>query len=106
MSFGMIMLNQNMVKMQACCMDPDSFIIHIKRYHIYKNISNFKLFQRHFKLWTRKATTKREELGSWPYNERCIRWKNHLKEFVELRAKIYNYLIDDGSVDKKAKGTK
>ena len=41
----MIMLNQNMVKMQACCMDPGSFIIHIKRYHIYKDISDFKLFQ-------------------------------------------------------------
>ena len=29
-----------------------------------------------------------------------------LKEFVTLRAKIYIYLIVDGSEDKKAKGTK
>ena len=28
-----------------------------------------------------------------------------MKEFVGLRAKIYSYLIDDGSDNKKAKGT-
>ena len=28
------------------------------------------------------------------------------KKFVELRARTYNYLIDDSSKDKKAKGTK
>ena len=27
-------------------------------------------------------------------------------KFVRLRANIYSYLIDDGSEDKKAKGTK
>ena len=29
-----------------------------------------------------------------------------MKKFVELRAKTYSYLIDDGSENKKAKGTK
>ena len=29
-----------------------------------------------------------------------------MTEFVGLRAKKYSYLIDDGSNDKKAKGTK
>ena len=29
-----------------------------------------------------------------------------MKEFVGLRAKTYNYLIDSGSEDKKAKDTK
>ena len=29
-----------------------------------------------------------------------------MKEFAGLRAKIYSYLIDDGSEDEKAKGTK
>ena len=29
-----------------------------------------------------------------------------MKEFVGLRAKTHSYLIDDGSEDKKAKGTK
>ena len=29
-----------------------------------------------------------------------------MKEYVSLRAKTYSYLIDDGSEDKKAKGTK
>ena len=29
-----------------------------------------------------------------------------MKGFLELRAKTYNYLIDGGSEDKKAKGTK
>ena len=29
-----------------------------------------------------------------------------MTKFVGLRAKTYNYLIEDGSKDKKAKGTK
>ena len=29
-----------------------------------------------------------------------------MTKFLRLRAKTYNYLIDDGSEDKKAKGTK
>ena len=29
-----------------------------------------------------------------------------MTKFVGLRAKTYNYLIDDGSEDKKTKGTK
>ena len=29
-----------------------------------------------------------------------------MKEFVRLRSKIYSYLIDNGSEDKKAKDTK
>ena len=29
-----------------------------------------------------------------------------ITKFVGLRAKTYSYLIDDGSKDKKAKGTK
>ena len=29
-----------------------------------------------------------------------------MKKFVGLRAKTYSYLIDDGSENKKAKGTK
>ena len=29
-----------------------------------------------------------------------------IAQFVGLRAKTYSYLIDDGSEDKKAKGTK
>ena len=29
-----------------------------------------------------------------------------MTKFVGLRAKTYNYLIDDGSEDKKAEGTK
>ena len=28
-----------------------------------------------------------------------------MKKFVELRAKTYSYLIDNGSIYKKAKGT-
>ena len=29
-----------------------------------------------------------------------------MKEFIKLRPKCYSYLIDDGKIDKKAKGTK
>ena len=38
-------------------------------------------------------------------NERWIKGEN-VDKFVELRAKIYSYLTDDGSKDKKTKGTK
>ena len=38
-------------------------------------------------------------------NERWIKGEN-VEKFVGLRAKIYSYLNDDGSRDKKAKGTK
>ena len=31
---------------------------------------------------------------------------NIMTKFVELRAKSYSYLVDDGSEDKKGKGTK
>ena len=32
--------------------------------------------------------------------------KKVMKEFVALRPKMYNYLVDDCHIDKKAKGTK
>ena len=35
-----------------------------------------------------------------------MKWRGIMKEFVGLRAKIYDYFIVDGSEDKKAKGTK
>ena len=38
-------------------------------------------------------------------NERWIKGEN-VDKFVGLRAKIYSYLMDDGSKDKKTKGTK
>ena len=38
-------------------------------------------------------------------NERWIKGEN-VDKFVGLRAKIYSYLTDDGSKDKKTKGTK
>ena len=41
--------------------------------------------------------------GYW-LKEGRIRWKK-MTEFVRLRAKTYSYLIDDGSENKKEKGT-
>ena len=39
MNFGMIVWNQNMVKMQNCYMDTDSFIVHVKTEDIYKDLA-------------------------------------------------------------------
>ena len=44
---------------------------------------------------------KKKLKSNW-MNERRIRWKN----FVRLRAETYSSLMDGGSEDKKAKGTK
>ena len=84
----------------------NSVIIYIKADDIYKDIaedvetrfdtSNYELDSQ---LPRRKNTNvfglMGDELGG-----------KIMTEFVGLRAKTYSYLIDDGSEDKKAKGTK
>ena len=87
-------------------MDTDSFIVYIKTDDIYKGIaedvetkfdtSNYELDKPLPKIKNKKVIgLMKDELG-----------EKIMKEFVVLRAKTYSYLIDDGSEDKKARGTK
>ena len=55
-------------------------------------------------IMSEKAATKREKQG-YRLNERRISGKI-MTEFIEFRAKNYNYLIDGGSENEKAKCTK
>ena len=93
-------------KTKLCYIDTDSFIVYIKKDNIYKDIaedvetrfdtSNYELDRPLLRGKNKKAIGLIEdELGG-----------KIMTKFVGLRAKTYSYLIDDGSEDKKAKGTK
>ena len=93
-------------KVKLCYMDTDSFIVYIKTDDIYKDIaedvetrfdtSNYELDRPLPKGKNKKVIgLMKDELGG-----------KIMTKFVGLRAKTYSYLIDDGSEDKKAKGTK
>ena len=92
-------------------MDTDSFIVYIKTDDIYKDItedvetrfdtSNYELECNSIERPLPKGKNlkvielMKDELGG-----------KIMIKFVELRLKTYSYLIDDGSEDKKVKGTK
>ena len=92
-------------------MDTDSFIVYIKTDDVCKDIaedvetrfdtSNYELEFNSIDRPLPKGKNKKviglmkDELGG-----------KIMTKFVGLRAKTYSYLIDDGSEDKKAKGTK
>ena len=93
-------------KAKLCYMDTNSFIVYIKVDDIYKDIaedvesrfdtSNYELDRPLPKGKNEKVIgLMKDELGG-----------KIMTKFVGLRAKTYSYLIDDGSEDKKAKGTK
>ena len=87
-------------------MDTDSFIIHTKTKDIYEDIAD--------DVENRFDTSTYEVDRSLPrgMNKKVIGvMKDELGgkimiEFVALRPKIYSYLMDDDSSEKKAKGTK
>ena len=81
-------------KAKLCYMDKYSFIVYIKTDDIYKGITK--------DVETRFGTSNCELVGLLKDE---LGGKTMIK-FVGLRAKTYSYLIDDGSEDKKAKGTK
>ena len=87
-------------------MDTDSFIVFIKTEDIYRDIpedgetrfdiSNYTSLRPLPKEKNKKVVgLMKDELGT-----------KIMIKFVGLRAKTYIYLIDDGSEDEKAKGTK
>ena len=93
-------------KAKLCFMDTDSFIVYIKTDDIFKDITEV--------VETRFDTSNHE------FDRPLLKGKNKkviglMKDklggkimitFVRLRAKTYDYLIDDGSEDKIAKVTK
>ena len=87
-------------------MDTDSFIIHTKTKDIYEDIAD--------DVENRFDTSTYEVDRSLPrgMNKKVIGvMKDELGgkimiEFVALRPKIYSFLMDDDSSEKKAKGTK
>ena len=94
-------------KARLCYMDTDSFIIYEGTDGIYKDISEdfgtiFLILQTmnqtdHYQNEKTKKSigSMKDELG-----------RKIMKKLVGLRAKTYNYLIDDEIEDKESKGTK
>ena len=87
-------------------MDIDSFIVYITTHDIYKDTAedvetrfDTPCYDLHTPLPKGKIKNviglMKDELGG-----------KIMTEFIGLRAKTYSYLIDNGSEDKKAKGTK
>ena len=89
-----------------CYMNSNRFIVHVKTNGIYKVIaedvenrfdtSNYKLDR----LLPKGKTKKVIRITKDKLDEKIM------TKFVGLRSKTYNYLIDEGSEDKKAKSTK
>ena len=91
---------------KLCFMDTDSFIVHIKTNHFYKDIAN--------------DVEKRFDTSNYEVNRRLSTGKNKkviglmkdelggkiMTEFVALRPKTYSYITDDCEEDKKPKGIK
>ena len=87
-------------------MDTDSFIVYIKTDHTYKDIA--KDFETRFDTLNYQLDRpipkeKKKKVVSLVKNELG---KKIMKEFLGLRTETSSYLIDGGSVDKKAKCTK
>ena len=95
-------------KARLCYMDTDSFIIYIETEDFYKGIAN--------DVEGRFDTSKYNENDKRPLpigkNKKALGFfKDELDgkimiEFTALRAKVYAYLMEDGSEHKKAKGMK
>ena len=93
---------------KLCCTDNDSFIIHIETEDFYKDIAN------DVERWFDTSNYNENDERPLPIgkNKKVIGlFKDELggkiiTEFVPLRAKTYAHLMEDGSEDKKSKGTK
>ena len=83
-----------------------SFIVYIKADGIYKDIEEdveTRFDTSYYQLERPLPKGKNKKVIGSMKNELC---REIMKKFVGLRAKIYTYLIDHGSEDKKVKGTK
>ena len=100
-----------MIRFEDIFYDTDSFIVYLKSQDIYKDIgedvettfdtSVYELKSNSIERQLPKGKNKKvfglmkDELG-----------RNIMTKFIGLRAKTYSYIIDDGSENKKQKGTK
>ena len=104
---------------RLCCMDTDSFVMHIKTNDFYKDIASDvenRFDTSNYEANTSETTAGPSALARRPLptgkNKKVIGlMKDELggkiiTEFVTLRPKTYSFLTDNGKEDKKAKGTK
>ena len=91
---------------KLCYMDTESFIMHVKTEDFYENTANDAeknydasnyTCERALPISKNKKVIglMKDEIGG-----------KIMEKFVGLRPKCYSYLMNDGKVDKKAKGTK
>ena len=86
-------------------MDMDSFIVYIKTHDIYEDIAEDVEIRFHtssYELGAPFSKGKKKVIGLM--KDELVR--KIMAKSVGIRAKTYSYLLDDGSEDKKAKGTK
>ena len=93
---------------KLCFMDTDSFVIHIKTEDFYEDITNDVEKQFHTSNYSKDESRSRP-IG-WIKKVICL-FKDKLggkimKEFAQLRAKTWAYLMGGDTEHKKAKGTK
>ena len=86
-------------------MDTDSFIVYIETGDIYKDIADVetRFDTWHYELDRPLPKGKNKKVIGLMKDELVGKI---MKKLVRLRAKTYSYLKDDGSKDKRAKGTK
>ena len=88
-------------------MDTGSFVIHIKTEYFYKDIANNveKWFDTSsYEDDKRLLSNRQEQKAIGLFKDKL--GGRIMKEFVGLREKTYEYLMDDDSKHKKASGTK
>ena len=92
MSFGIIILNENIETAKLCYMDTDSFVIHIKIEDFYEDIAD------DVEKWFDTSNYNEHDKRPLPIGKNkkvFARFKDELgenimKEFVVLRAKTYS----------------
>ena len=93
-------------KAKLCYMDTDSFIVYIKTDDIYKDVAEdveTRFYTSTYELGRLFPEEKNKEVIGLMKDQLDGKIVTKL---IGLRAKTYSYLINDGSEDKKAKGTK
>ena len=87
---------------KLCCVETDSFIIHIKTEYIYEDITNSveKIFDTsNYEIDRPMPTGKNKKVIGLMKDELG---RKIMTEFVALRPKTYSYLMDYGNNDKKS----
>ena len=98
-------------KAKLCCMDTESFIIHIKTEDFYEDIVNDVEKWFDTSNYVECRSVKNDKISLCKNKKVITLFKDELggkimKEFVTRRAKAWGYLMDDDTGHKKAKGRK